>query len=161
MLKKNICDGVGVQDESIGTPLYPALFWLDNIFKKQGRKITDRTIRISHRQQCSWMFHLFRAKKSSVCMPRSRKKCLPLSFRIFLYELCFRYNNFLCIKQFSSIWCFWSHYCRRWRWDINRRGRNRSLAKIIKDNCWEKPKKIQPYWLIIVLFLWTHIYDEE
>jgi hypothetical protein len=32
VFQKNICDGVGVQDESIGTPLYPPLFWLDNIF---------------------------------------------------------------------------------------------------------------------------------
>ena len=30
---KNICDGVGGQDESNGTPLDPPLFWLDNIFK--------------------------------------------------------------------------------------------------------------------------------
>jgi hypothetical protein len=29
---KNICDGVGGQDESNGTPLDPPLFWLDNIF---------------------------------------------------------------------------------------------------------------------------------
>jgi hypothetical protein len=34
VFKKNICDGVGVQDESIGTPLYPPLFWLDNIFNE-------------------------------------------------------------------------------------------------------------------------------
>jgi hypothetical protein len=33
VLKKNICDGVGGQDESNGTPLDPPLFWLDNIFK--------------------------------------------------------------------------------------------------------------------------------
>jgi hypothetical protein len=32
VFKKNICDGVGAQDESIGTPLYSPLFWLDNIF---------------------------------------------------------------------------------------------------------------------------------
>jgi hypothetical protein len=31
---KNICDGVGGQDESNGTPLDPPLFWLDNIFKE-------------------------------------------------------------------------------------------------------------------------------
>jgi hypothetical protein len=30
---KNICDGIGGQDEWNGTPLYPPLFWLDNIFK--------------------------------------------------------------------------------------------------------------------------------
>jgi hypothetical protein len=30
---KNICDGVGCQNGSNGTPLYPPLFWLDNIFK--------------------------------------------------------------------------------------------------------------------------------
>ncbi len=30
---KTICDGVGGQDESNGTPLDPPLFWLDNIFK--------------------------------------------------------------------------------------------------------------------------------
>jgi hypothetical protein len=30
---KNICDGVGGQDESNGSPLDPPLFWLDNIFK--------------------------------------------------------------------------------------------------------------------------------
>ncbi len=30
---KNICDGVGGQDESNGTTLDPPLFWLDNIFK--------------------------------------------------------------------------------------------------------------------------------
>jgi hypothetical protein len=30
---KNICDGVGGQDESNGTPLDPPLFWLDNIFE--------------------------------------------------------------------------------------------------------------------------------
>jgi hypothetical protein len=33
VFKKNICDGVGGQDESNGTPLCPPLFWLDNIFK--------------------------------------------------------------------------------------------------------------------------------
>jgi hypothetical protein len=31
--QKNICDGVGGQDESNVTPLDPPLFWLDNIFK--------------------------------------------------------------------------------------------------------------------------------
>jgi hypothetical protein len=30
---KNICDGVGGQDESNGIHLDPPLFWLDNIFK--------------------------------------------------------------------------------------------------------------------------------
>jgi hypothetical protein len=30
---KNICDGVGRQNGSNGTPLDPPLFWLDNIFK--------------------------------------------------------------------------------------------------------------------------------
>ncbi len=35
---KNICDGVGGQDESNGTPLYPPLFWLDNIFKRMCYK---------------------------------------------------------------------------------------------------------------------------
>ncbi len=34
---KNICDGVGGQDESNGTPLDPPLFWLDNIFNKSGK----------------------------------------------------------------------------------------------------------------------------
>jgi hypothetical protein len=29
---KNICDGVGCQNGSNGTPLIPPLFWLDNIF---------------------------------------------------------------------------------------------------------------------------------
>jgi hypothetical protein len=38
VLKKNICDGVGGQDESNGTPLYPPLFWLDNIFKQMPLK---------------------------------------------------------------------------------------------------------------------------
>jgi hypothetical protein len=32
-VKKNISDGVGSRNESIDTPLYPPLFWLDNIFK--------------------------------------------------------------------------------------------------------------------------------
>jgi hypothetical protein len=30
---KNICDDVGGQDVSNGTPIDPPLFWLDNIFK--------------------------------------------------------------------------------------------------------------------------------
>ncbi len=30
---KNICDGVGCQNGSNGTPLDPPLFWRDNIFK--------------------------------------------------------------------------------------------------------------------------------
>jgi hypothetical protein len=34
VFKKNISDGVGSRNESIGTPLYPPLFWLDNIFKQ-------------------------------------------------------------------------------------------------------------------------------
>ncbi len=33
MFKQNIGDCVGRQDESIGNPLDPPLFWLDNIFK--------------------------------------------------------------------------------------------------------------------------------
>ncbi len=33
MFKKNISDGVGSRNESIDTPLYPPLFWLENIFK--------------------------------------------------------------------------------------------------------------------------------
>ncbi len=33
MYLKNICDGVGSQNGSNGTPLDPPLFWLDNIFK--------------------------------------------------------------------------------------------------------------------------------
>jgi hypothetical protein len=32
-VKKNISDVVGSRNESIDTPLYPPLFWLDNIFK--------------------------------------------------------------------------------------------------------------------------------
>jgi hypothetical protein len=32
VFKKNISDGVGSQNESIDTRLYPPLFWLDNIF---------------------------------------------------------------------------------------------------------------------------------
>jgi hypothetical protein len=32
VLKKNICDDVGGQDELNGIALYPPLFWLDNIF---------------------------------------------------------------------------------------------------------------------------------
>jgi hypothetical protein len=32
---KNICDGVGCQNGSKGTPLDPPLFWLDNIFKDE------------------------------------------------------------------------------------------------------------------------------
>jgi hypothetical protein len=32
---KNICDGVGGQDESNGIPLNPPLFWLDIIFNRQ------------------------------------------------------------------------------------------------------------------------------
>jgi hypothetical protein len=31
--QKNICDGVGCQNGSNGTPLDPTLYWLDNIFK--------------------------------------------------------------------------------------------------------------------------------
>ncbi len=34
MFKQNISDGEGGEDKSNGTPLYPPLFWLDNIFKK-------------------------------------------------------------------------------------------------------------------------------
>jgi hypothetical protein len=37
VLKKNISDGVGRRNESIDTPLYPPLFWLDNIFKAEFR----------------------------------------------------------------------------------------------------------------------------
>jgi hypothetical protein len=33
VFKKNICDGVGGQDELNGITLYPPLFWLDNVFK--------------------------------------------------------------------------------------------------------------------------------
>ncbi len=33
MFKKNISDCVGIRNESIDTPLYHPLFWLDNIFK--------------------------------------------------------------------------------------------------------------------------------
>ena len=32
-VSKNICDGVGCQNGSNGTPLDPRLIWLDNIFK--------------------------------------------------------------------------------------------------------------------------------
>ncbi len=39
---KNICDGVGGQDESNGTTLDPPLFWLDIIFNvvKSGKSNT-------------------------------------------------------------------------------------------------------------------------
>jgi hypothetical protein len=33
VFQKNISDGGGSRNESIDTPLYPPLFWLDNIFK--------------------------------------------------------------------------------------------------------------------------------
>jgi hypothetical protein len=39
VFKKNISDGVGSRNESIDTPLYPPLFWLDNIFKKGKRAV--------------------------------------------------------------------------------------------------------------------------
>jgi hypothetical protein len=42
MCLKNICDGVGGQDESNGTPLDPPLFWLDNIFKFNRNKKNKR-----------------------------------------------------------------------------------------------------------------------
>jgi hypothetical protein len=32
-VSKNICDSVGSRNGSNGTPIYPHLFWLDNIFK--------------------------------------------------------------------------------------------------------------------------------
>jgi hypothetical protein len=32
VFKKTICDGVEGQNGSNDTPLYPPLFWLDNIF---------------------------------------------------------------------------------------------------------------------------------
>ncbi len=37
-VSKNICDGVGGQDEWNGTHLDPPLFWLDNIFKSKNIK---------------------------------------------------------------------------------------------------------------------------
>ena len=39
---KNICDGVGSQNGSNGTPLDPPLFWLDNIFKGGVMKQRNR-----------------------------------------------------------------------------------------------------------------------
>ncbi len=42
MFKKNICDGIGSRNKSNGTPLYPPLFWLDNIFKYTGTFKNDR-----------------------------------------------------------------------------------------------------------------------
>jgi hypothetical protein len=36
-VQRNIGDCVGRQDESIGKPLDPPLFWLDNIFNLCGR----------------------------------------------------------------------------------------------------------------------------
>jgi hypothetical protein len=42
VFKKNISDGVGSRNELIGIPLYPPLFWLDNIFKCTcARQIND------------------------------------------------------------------------------------------------------------------------
>ena len=38
MCLKNICDCVGGQDKSNGTPLDPPLFWLDNIYKQANFK---------------------------------------------------------------------------------------------------------------------------
>jgi hypothetical protein len=33
-VQKNICYGIGSRNGFNGTPLYPPLFWLDNIFKQ-------------------------------------------------------------------------------------------------------------------------------
>jgi hypothetical protein len=48
---KNICDGVGGQDVSNGTPLDPPLFWLDNIFNKV---ITDKGFQGQNRLVKTW-----------------------------------------------------------------------------------------------------------
>ncbi len=45
MLKKNISDGVGSQNESIDTLLYPPLFWLDNIFKGELIQIEQNNLK--------------------------------------------------------------------------------------------------------------------
>jgi hypothetical protein len=50
---KNICDGVGGQDESNGTPLDPPLFWLDNIFNAEflhtsNKNIDSRNLKRKH-----------------------------------------------------------------------------------------------------------------
>jgi hypothetical protein len=42
VFKKNITDGVRSQNESIDTPLYPPLFWLDNIFNYVTILLTTR-----------------------------------------------------------------------------------------------------------------------
>jgi hypothetical protein len=39
---KNIRDGIGIQDESNGTPQNPPLFWLDNIFNIFEKKISSK-----------------------------------------------------------------------------------------------------------------------
>jgi hypothetical protein len=44
---KNICDGVGCQDESNGIPLYPPLFWLDNIFNDVFRHFLQLIVKIN------------------------------------------------------------------------------------------------------------------
>ncbi len=57
---KNICDGVGSQNGSNGTPLDPPLFWLDNIFKiPSGFSLTIRS-KIKSRDRQRWLkrFHL-------------------------------------------------------------------------------------------------------
>ncbi len=59
---KNICDCVGGQDESNGTPLDPPLFWLDNIFNGGFIKGILRGVRYTkslrvlflHRRPPSW-----------------------------------------------------------------------------------------------------------
>ena len=48
-VSKNICDGVGCQNGSNGTPLDPPLFWLDNIFKLYvyGSCLFDRYLKLT------------------------------------------------------------------------------------------------------------------
>jgi hypothetical protein len=56
VFKKNICDGVGCEDESNDTPLDPPLFWLDNIFNEV--KLLIRNIRDS----LKLIFHSYHMK---------------------------------------------------------------------------------------------------
>ncbi len=75
---KNICDGVGGQDESNGTPLDPPLFWLDNIFKEKSVKEARLCIIIMHYKGKTFLF----PKCSAMC-------CLYIFLHVYLLHLIF------------------------------------------------------------------------
>ncbi len=124
---KNICDGVGGQDESNGTPLDPPLFWLDNIFKE---KVHFHQIESKYRTLlwlASIMYNFCTVCNSFLLLILSVRNPVPTFHKIYEYATK-SFEKWLCQLQIvvQKAKMFW-RLIAKWGYTLTFINRARSL----------------------------------